>query len=81
MGRQRCVCNDCWLFRISVTYKLRSDTGVIFPVSAQAVMTWPSVTAEDTLKFPLTHIGNKSVKKAVSVVHLSVSVHCLKARQ
>lgn len=51
-----------FLLRINATFTINTDLAQGIRQTARASLTWPSLAPDRPIKFPLTHIGNYSLK-------------------
>lgn len=52
----------CIFHRIEATFNINTDLTQGISLTARASLTWPSLAPDKPIKFPLTHIGNYSLK-------------------
>lgn len=49
-------------FRLNISFIIDTDVVKGFQTPAQASLSWPSFSSDKPVKFPLTHLGNFSIK-------------------
>lgn len=49
-------------FRLNISFIIDTDVVKGFQIPAQASLSWPSFSSDKPVKFPLTHLGNFSIK-------------------
>ena len=52
----------CLLCRVNVSFTVDTDVVKGFQIPAEARLSWPSFTFDKPVQFPLTHVGNSSIK-------------------